>query len=867
MMQTLSVKNYFSTLLALLISIPAVADDNLDSCKPNKALALLNQSKPPLEQIKKMLVLCDQRTPQDTQVLLLHGLLARKEGMATKNFQPAINWLQLAQAQAANGNFIPALELALTYEWSGRTDDAQRIYDQVLASNPDSQAGLLGRARIALFHHDYQKATLIYQQLLQKDPRDLEALNGMGRTLMAKGKFTEARGYFEQALQQAQNNPDAQLGLAQSNKALQQTSVLQSNIPSFPLAPFISAMVLKAQSNPSQHISVCESSKGLILLNSKPLQLDEIKKILLSCDKVQAQDTQVLLMHGLLARSQANYPLAIQWLTRARNSAPFGNPVPAQELALTYEWAHQTDKALAVYQELLSSYPELRAALLGKARIAMARDRVKEAQIIYEHFLKKNQQDIDALNGIARVYMARQNTDLANTYLQRVLAIQPANESARIALQQIRMAEQSHQSPKSSPVTARASRCDTMRALSLVNSPRFSVSDVQQILAHCASEHRSDSQVLLARGLLARAQKDYPIAIQWLEQARALAPADDPVPAQELALTYEWAGQSRKAIQIYNEILAKNPNSRMALLGLGRATMSLYQIKKANLIFTRLLQQNPEDVEALNSMGLLTLTNKQFKQSRAYFNESLAIQPGNTGALAGVDLLSDATRYMLSFSEGQYLIDSEHSNSTTLYGYVDLNATDRFIAILTHNTKELQLDIPINPTILPKNSYFVDFQRQIPDRYGWGINYDYRERNDLPLENRIGGNANVYLLPRLQLLGGFWVGTPSPWKNQLYYSSLTLYTDLPFNLTTTGYWTNQEIGGKVETYAFDLSREYSNKGFYDIGTAYIPTQRSWQGHGNFILPVTKNHALEGRYEYYQFNGATIFALGWRVYWA
>jgi|GEM_PF-6894825 len=858
-----------SALLLLHLATPVLASALLDSCMPNKALALLNQSNPPLDNIKTMLILCDQRSPDDLQVLLLHGLVARKE----HHYSDAIAWLQKARTQADSSNFIPAQELALTYEWANQDDKAQTIYNEILASVPNSEPALLGLARIALVNQDTEKAMAIYNSLLNTNARNIEALNGMGRTLLTLHQLPEAKRYFERALQLANNNPDAKIGLAQINAASAHTNqILLSSIPAIPRAPFISAQIVKAQNKTTTAptLSLCDTNKGLLLLNSKPVLLDRIKNIMRYCDQEKPADTQVLLMHGLLARVQKNYPLAIQWLTKARQTAPSYNPVPAQELALTYEWAQQPQQALTIYNSLLRQYPDLRAAWFGIARIAMAGQRIEQAARIYERFLQKNPQDIDALNGLARVQMAQQHYDAARQYLRQVMEIQPGNESAVIALQQINMALMSRQQSVSNailPVAPKPSPCDTARGLILLNSPQFLLADVQQILSWCDRENHHDAQVLLLRGLLARKQKHYDEAIVWLKQARAIAAADDPVPEQELALTYEWSNQPGKALQIYNDILAKNPGSRSALLGLGRVNLGMYRISAAKQIYTELLQKNPRDLDALNGMGSLKLTNKQFTQARSYFNQALTVQPGNLNALSGLNLLNDSTRFMLSLSEGQYLIDGEHSNSSTAYGYVDLNASDRLIVILTHNTKELQLDIPTNPTVLPSNSYFFDFQRQFPDRYGWGVTYDYRERTTFPVENRVGGNANIYVLPRLQVLGGFWLGSPSPWNNQLYYSAITLYTDLPFNITTTGYWTMLETGGREATYAFDLSKEYSNRAYYDIGTAYLPTQKSWQGHGNFILPISKNQALEGRYEYYHFNGATIYALGWRMYWA
>jgi hypothetical protein len=185
---------------------------------------------------------------------------------------------------------------------------------------------------------------------------------------------------------------------------------------------------------------------------------------------------------------------------------------------------------------------------------------------------------------------------------------------------------------------------------------------------------------------------------------------------------------------------------------------------------------------------------------------------------------------------------------------------------LTHNSNEIQLSFVLDPTILPKNSAFFGFQRQIPYRYGWGINYEYRERTQFRVEHRLGANANLFVFNNLQWLVGVRDGFPSPWNNQLYYSGLTLFTNLPVNFSLTGYWGRQQFGGSTSSYSLDFSKEFMNRAYYDVGTSYSPSQLSWETHARVILPIMKNQAIESAYEHLYLNGTTALSLGWRIYW-
>ncbi|WP_133135000.1 tetratricopeptide repeat protein [Legionella rowbothamii] len=821
------------------------AENGSSVCNANQGLTLLNQENPPFLQIKTILSACDKSMPQDVQVLLLHGLLARKEGMKNNHYSEAISWLKQARATASNTNDIPALELAVTYEWANQPDNAQPIYEQVLARNPNSRPALLGLARTATANDHLESALNIYKKLLSVNPKDPDALNGMGRVMMAYKTYDEAALYFNQVLTMQPGNVDAQIGMKQVNLLNEQVAKLDSAI-----AP----------------IFTCDPAQGLKLINQSPPQLLLVQQILLNCAREKNTDVQVLLLQGLNERVQKRYPQAIEWLKKAKNAASPDNPVPALELAVTYEWSHFNLTAKSIYETLLAIHPDLRPALLGKARIDMSQKNSAEAQHIYTRLLQKNSKDLDALNGLARIYMMEKNYAEAKRYFDQVLDLEPGNVDAKIGLEQLNLSKVVSQPLQHKAIPAKLSPCNTAAGLLLVNAKNPRVNEVQRILNYCDQLKHPDAQVYLLHGLLARSQKNYPEAIRWLQRAKNAASSNNSVPAQELALTYEWSLQLKKAQAEYDALLTKNPKSRPALLGAARVETAQYHIHIANLIYSQLLTINPNDVDALNGMGRLQMTNKKFKQSRAYFNKALQLNPKNSDSLMGLEQLNNSTRYMASFNQGQYRVLDKQSNSSVLYGYSDINATDRIIGIATHNSQQLNLDLTVEPTILPNNSIFLAYQRQLPGKYGWGINYDFRQHNNLPIESRVGGTGNIFLLNSLQWFGGFWAGFPSPWNNQLYFSGLTYYTLLPFNISATGFWGNQQIGGQNTTYSIDLSKEFANSAFYDVGASYNTTQKFWGYHGRLIFPTFKHQAIEGSVEHYEFNNITIFAAGWRIYW-
>ena len=331
-------------------------------------------------------------------------------------------------------------------------------------------------------------------------------------------------------------------------------------------------------------------------------------------------------------------------------------------------------------------------------------------------------------------------------------------------------------------------------------------------------------------------------------------------------MTYEWAGKPKKAALIYQTILTQHPDNKEALLGKARVLMMQFRIKAAMEIYQQLLQENPRDVDAINGLGLSQMANYQLKTSKQLFEKALHLSPNNQESIAALQNLKKVTKYILSVTQGRYSVNPQVSLGTDVYFFNNLNATDGLIVFATHNSKEIGAEFFSTPTLLPSNSVLVGFQRNIPNQYGWSISYDYREHNNLPLEHRIQGNANLYLTSKLNWFGGVRDGLPSPWKNQLYYSGLTLLTPLPADVTFTGFLGNEQTAGTSSSYSLDFSKEYASHLFYNIGTAYSPTLKNWDIHGRIIWPTFTNQAFVADFSHYYFNNSSFINAGWRVYW-
>jgi tetratricopeptide (TPR) repeat protein len=820
-------------------------------CNVRKGLILLNQEHPVLSQVKDILTLCAQNRINNNETQLLHGLVARKEAQSSQNYHEAIDWLTLAAKTAANNDTIPALELATTYEWAKRPSDAIVIYQTILNREPGNRAALLGQARILRIESKFLAASEIYRQLLLKNPKDIDALNGLGWLKLAEKDFQAATNYFRNTLAIQSINKEALIALGQI-KAAQVAYAMR----------FTSVAA----------VSSCKAMAGLRLLNEKNPLLAEIEKILVQCKQEKIEDAEVALLHGLLARYEErvnkHYAKAIVWLQKAMQLAEKQNFTPAMELAITYEWAMQPKKAQQIYEQVLAQDQNNRAATLGQARVMRMLANFKQAALIYQQLMNKNPKDVDALNGLGWVELAQNNFDAATRFFKEALTIQPLNADALLALKKIAEAKL-HPPSKSLP----PSLCDADLGLMLLNKDPKNppLVQIQKILACCDKNTANNTSNLMLHGLLARffAQRtgDYKDAIAWLKLATQTAEQGKNMAALELAITYEWADQSVKALFVYDGILFNNPAERPALLGKARVLRSLYKIKSSLAIYQQILRTSPKDIEALNGLGEVYLTNYEFDKAREVLTKVILLNPNNKQTAADLKILNNATKNILGYTQGHYSVPPNTSEGNNLYYFRNINATDGITAYATHNSKQIASSFGAGTALLPNNSLLLGYQHIIPGKYSWQASYDARQHNSLPFEHRGYGALNVFVNKRLECFGALRVGSPSPWKTQLLVSGATVYTPFPVNITATGFWAFQEIGGFNTSYALDFSKEYNNRVFYNFGPSYLIQQRSWEVHARVILPIFINQALTAEGSHYFFNKSTFITAGWRVYWA
>jgi predicted O-linked N-acetylglucosamine transferase (SPINDLY family) len=117
------------------------------------------------------------------------------------------------QRQRPRATVNPLLPEAVALHQAGRLEEADAVYEQIIAESPNNFDALHLHGVIALQQERFDKAEEAIKSALSINPRDAGALTNLGTIYLRTGRLEAARGQFERALQAQPNSPDALLNL------------------------------------------------------------------------------------------------------------------------------------------------------------------------------------------------------------------------------------------------------------------------------------------------------------------------------------------------------------------------------------------------------------------------------------------------------------------------------------------------------------------------------------------------------------------------------------------------------------------------------------------------------------------------------
>ena len=388
--------------------------------------------------------------------------------------------------------------------------------------------------------------------------------------------------------------------------------------------------------------------------------------------------------------------------------------------------------------------------------------------------------------------------------------------------------------------------CNIEQAQRLFGQQPRPTAEVERLLAACQTAGSTDYRVYMFLGVMARDAGNREQAVAYLRKAHEMAP-EEPNPALELGFTLE-AEHPREARKVYEQILARDPASRPALLGLGRVARSQNRLDEARALYERLLAVNPKDPEALNGMGWLALASRNREEGRAGFEQVLTIEPNNDEAKIGLSKTPDVYRYLLDVNGANVSTAQGTSWGFGARGMAGVTAFDTLELGWQHFTNELQTVSAIGLATLPSDDITVGYHRLMPLSYAFSLVYDYRGHASLPTEHWIDGSVAFYLTDWLRWFGGYRQAFGAfQYNGRLIRTGLSATFAPSWEATAMVYNSAQAIFNNYQdlwTWVFEITHYGPRNMLLVAGVGYSPLIDNVDLHARAILPVTDRIALQ-----------------------
>ena len=397
------------------------------------------------------------------------------------------------------------------------------------------------------------------------------------------------------------------------------------------------------------------------------------------------------------------------------------------------------------------------------------------------------------------------------------------------------------------PSTANAQPdCEVEKAQRLFGNQPRQTAEVERLLAACQASGSTDYRVYMFLGIVARDAGDRAQAIAHLRKAHEIA-LQELNPALELGFTLE-AQQPSEARSIYEQILARDPTARPALLGLARIARSQNRLEEARALYQRLLAANPNDPEALNGIAWIALAEGRREQGRAGFEHVLTIEPNNPEAKVGLSKAPYDYRYLLDAGGEAVSTAQGGSSGFGVRGTAGVTAFDTLEFGWRHYTDELRTVSAAGLATLPSEDITVGYHRLMPLNYAFSLVYDYRGYTSMPTEHWIDGSVAINVTDGLRWFGGYRQSFgAAQYDGRLVRTGLSATFARSWDVTATVYNSSQPSfhnGEDLWSWVIDVTYAGPRGLLVGAGGGYSPLIDNVDLHARAVLPVTDRVALQ-----------------------
>jgi len=272
------------------------------------------------------------------------------------------------------------------------------------------------------------------------------------------------------------------------------------------------------------------------------------------------------------------------------------------DLGVLYYQTGQKEKAFSHYQKASSLKPDNIIFQKNIADFYLVEKRdIEKSLSIYTQILSENPMDIETLLAIGQVCVALNKYEDAAAFFNKIVDIEPWNQTAWKALELISQSD-------SEKISVRQESPDSL---------------YQKVRACLTSGKQKE-------------------AIELLEEMVELFP-DNALAYNELGVLHFKLGDKIKSLSYYQKAVQIEPANPVFQKNLADLYLVEFgQTEKALTIYLKVLKQEPADLETLFALGYSCIQMEKFEDARIFFDRILAIEPWNLTAQEFVDSLPGA---------------------------------------------------------------------------------------------------------------------------------------------------------------------------------------------------------------------------------
>lgn len=319
-------------------------------------------------------------------------------------------------------NVIELRKIAFLNQAAGQPQQALKAIHNAFEQFSASQAQLLRELAFALENSDPEEARKTWEQVLNLAPQAAVYKEEYAEFLLAHGETEYALDLLNQVPASAQKTllllryPELRAGMELNNEDLRKLPGKTVSLSRFQREPDSLKAARYAFEN--KNYALADELIGKALLTNP-------------------NDLETLKLAGQIKKHTADLDAAIQASELVALYEP-DNKTTKKELASLFLQSRQPEKALEIYQELISANPEpSRSDLLTYAEVAIKAEKPEIAIPICESFLSRDTLDGEALVTLCAAHIRKGDEASAISLLEQTSAIAPEKPASWLALAEI----------------------------------------------------------------------------------------------------------------------------------------------------------------------------------------------------------------------------------------------------------------------------------------------------------------------------------------------------------------------------------------------------------------------------------------------